>query len=208
MKRCLDLFCGGGGAGAGYMQAGFDVVGVDIVDRPNYPAKFVKHDALDYLFRWGYQFDLIHASPPCQGYSHSIKLSHKDKLIAEVRELMLESGREYVIENVLGARDHLLGNVIMLCGTMFGLVIPRHRFFETSWFVQEPWHPQCHGVATAFARSRGWDERDVRIAGKGRGEGGRDKWAMLMDVKHYMGVRELAEAIPPCYTKYIGGEYE
>jgi hypothetical protein len=26
----LDSFCGGGGAGAGYVQAGFSVVGVDI----------------------------------------------------------------------------------------------------------------------------------------------------------------------------------
>ena len=28
--RLLDLFCGGGGASAGYHAAGFDVVGVDL----------------------------------------------------------------------------------------------------------------------------------------------------------------------------------
>jgi DNA (cytosine-5)-methyltransferase 1 len=30
--RLLDLFCGAGGASAGYHAAGFDVLGVDITD--------------------------------------------------------------------------------------------------------------------------------------------------------------------------------
>lgn len=35
--KLLDLFCGGGGAAAGYAAAGFDVTGVDIVAHKNYP---------------------------------------------------------------------------------------------------------------------------------------------------------------------------
>jgi site-specific DNA-cytosine methylase len=40
----LDLFCCAGGAGEGYHRAGFRVTGVDIVDRPRYPHRFVKAD--------------------------------------------------------------------------------------------------------------------------------------------------------------------
>ncbi|SCD63125.1 DNA (cytosine-5)-methyltransferase 1 [Streptomyces sp. DvalAA-19] len=33
----LDLFCCVGGGATGYHHAGFDIVDVDIVERPNYP---------------------------------------------------------------------------------------------------------------------------------------------------------------------------
>lgn len=45
----LDLFCGGVGASWGYHQAGFEVIGVDKPMNPHYPFEFVQDDAMDVL---------------------------------------------------------------------------------------------------------------------------------------------------------------
>jgi hypothetical protein len=64
--RLLDLYCGQGGAAAGYQTAGFDVTGVDIADHSTrYPGTFIHGDALAYLAQHGHEYDAIHASPPC-----------------------------------------------------------------------------------------------------------------------------------------------
>ena len=65
-----NLFCGAGGAGGRYARAGFDVVGVDVIEQPFYPFPFVRGDALDYLTSGAADdFDAIHASPPCQAHT-------------------------------------------------------------------------------------------------------------------------------------------
>lgn len=111
--------------------------------------------------------------------------------------------RAYVIENVVGARSELV-NPIMLCGTMFDLPIPRHRLFEVSEPISPPPHPQCTGVAASYARSRGWDANTMRIYGNGGHAGTRERWSQLMGIEHEMTIREIAEAIPPGYTRWIG----
>jgi hypothetical protein len=71
--RLLDLFCGEGLAAWGYWLSGrfSEIVGVDINPEmsSSYSFDFVCADALTLDYEFLLQFDFIHASPPCQGYS-------------------------------------------------------------------------------------------------------------------------------------------
>lgn len=204
-RTCLDLFCCEGGAGMGYALAGYEVTGVDIVARPRYPFRFVLGDALEYLEAHGQEYDLIHASPPCQGYSHLTPAKNRGdhaKLIPAVRELVKRLGKPYVIENVAGAR-HELENPLMLCGSMFGLRTQRHRYFETNHELDAP--RKCdHStlpllVTTASKASRakrhalGMKPKSVKNAPEAYGIG-------------WMSCDGLKEAIPPAFTQFIGYE--
>lgn len=214
MPRLLDLFCGGGGAAEGYIRAGFTVIGVDKEERHRtcYPSPFVCQDAFAYLLTHHHEFDVVHASPPCQGYSTAVT-SFKDgagidtpKLIPRLRDILRRLNKPYIIENVTGAREEL-EHPIVLCGSMFGLHITRHRYFETSHAVPQPAHPPCLGRTAAFARAMGWSMRECYIGGHGQNAGIGDKWKLLLDVRHHMTLRELSESIPPAYTEYIGSHF-
>lgn len=155
--RLLDLFCGAGGAAMGYSRAGFtDIVGVDNQPQKNYPFEFIQADALEYLAEAGHEFDVIHASPPCQAYSIMRNLpwlKHKEypALIAPVRDLLDDLDKPWVIENVMGARkgSRMLSKYNLenhgldadyLCGAMFELPFYRHRLFAANWTWTPPEH--------------------------------------------------------------------
>lgn len=206
MKRLLDLFSCAGGAGYGYRQAGFHVTGVDIAPQKHYAGDvFVQADALEYVLAHGWQFDAIHASPPCQRYSEQTPPERRDShpdLIAPTRFVLRSLGLPYVMENVEGAK-HLLKNPIMVCGTQVGLPrIWRHRYFECPWLDDLPFllqHPCCHA------------EEPVLLTGMGNKyiDGKRRKRFTMAEKKAASGIDwmtgdELTEAIPPAYTKFIG----
>lgn len=210
--KILDLFCGAGGAGMGYHQAGFKVVGVDISDQPEYPFEFTKGNALDYVLTHGSEFDAIHASPPCQHFT-KYKNCRKDineryeDLVEPTRAALIESGKPYVIENVVGAP---LINPIVLCGSMFGLDVQRHRLFESNIDLQVPrkcdhkvWKPN------RFPGGRSRERGHARVLCRGTVEVGR--WNIKIDVQQRaMGIdwiknlRMLSQSIPPTYTQCIG----
>jgi DNA (cytosine-5)-methyltransferase 1 len=184
--RLLDLFCGAGGCSVGYHRAGFDVVGVDIAAQPHYPFEFVQADALTFDLDG---FDVYHASPPCQAYANVTRWrgdqGGHERLIARVRERLEATGRPYVLENV---RTRELRPCVVLCGSMFGLPVRRHRGFETSWrmspLVLACYHragdlPFMHKAERAYADAMGCG---------------------------WMSNREARQAIPPAYTEHIGRE--
>jgi DNA (cytosine-5)-methyltransferase 1 len=208
----LDLFCGAGGCAVGYHRAGFDVVGVDHKPMPRYPFEFIQGDALEYLAEHGSEYDAIHASPPCQRYSVGTKSipgrseSHPD-LVPQTRELLEAVGKPWVIENVVGAP---LRFPLKLCGSMFGLLVERHRLFESSELLLSPGRCRHHlfvgnypcGRSSGTARA-GERSKVVHVYGQGCSRGDRGLWQRAMGI-NWMTMREMAQAIPPVYTEWIG----
>lgn len=187
----LDTCCKAGGCTRGYQQAGWYVVGVDIEPQPNYIGdEFIQADAVDFIYKRGREFDGIHSSPPCQRYSqiqHITKNNAKfPDLVQPVRDALVWTGKPYVIENVEGAP---LRVDLMLCGSMFGLGMIRHRIFESS--VQLPLlMPTCHHENVYNPWHYGTDQR-VQMS-------------KAMKIDWFMTREEVREAIPPAYTEFIG----
>lgn len=126
--KVLDLFAGEGGASAGYLDAGFELVAAIDADKnalKYHPRKDVAVccDWLEGLEAFGADADLIHASPPCQRYSIGTKEACRANwpdLVGPVRAALLATGKPFVIENVLAAP---LENPVILSGCMFGLTV-------------------------------------------------------------------------------------
>jgi DNA (cytosine-5)-methyltransferase 1 len=203
----LDLYCGGGGAAKGYHDAGFQVVGIDIVPQPKYPFEFIQGDALDFARQYGPEFDAIHASPPCKGFSSITRTAGtQDKhprMIAATREVLQSIERPYVIENVPGARRELI-NPLMLCGTMFGLLVIRHRYFECNPPIW--WAPATCRHDRRVAK-HGRPPKENEYAGVS-GHFSNVSFAQEAMGIDWLGQKELALAIPPAYTYYIGSVLE
>lgn len=225
-KKLLDLYCKAGGAAMGYAIAagdGFEITGVDIEPQTHYPFQFIQADAIEYLREHWREYDVIHASPPCQKYSAMTNGRWKDRLsshpdlIAPTRVLLVESGKPYIIENVVGAP---LINPVMLCGTMFGLQskagnpLYRHRLFETSFTVGLT--PPCqHNKASAIGVYGGGQNPArkrlpaVAVYGHSGGTSKRGDATFGIEARReamgidWMTGAELSQAIPPAYTEFI-----
>jgi hypothetical protein len=190
--KLLDLFCGAGGCAMGYHRAGFDVVGVDCNPQPRFPFEFMQADALEFVAEHGQEFDAIHASPPCQAYSRATAWrgdrANHPHMIPMTRQALEMAGRPYVIENVQEAR-RLLRFPVMLCGSLFGLRVQRHRYFEAP-SLPLILLPSC---------SHALDDYSFDHGGKQPESVYRD--AMGCD---WMTVHEARQAIPPAYTEFMG----
>lgn len=191
----LDLFCGGGGSAWGYIQAGFDVIGIDIAKRKNYPGQFIQSDVFSFDYST-LSFDAVHASPPCQAYSVSTApQKHLGKeypdLVAPTRALLNHLAGPFVIENVVGSP---LLTTVELCGSMFGLKVFRHRLFETSFIAFQPVHKKH--------LNRIGDNGFVTVAGNA--DCSKTVWREAMGIEHKMSRKEIAQSIPPSYTCYLG----
>ena len=229
--RLLDLFCGAGGAGMGYHRAGFEVIGVDHKPQPRYPFEFHCEDAFTFLEKHGHEFDVIHASPPCQAYTlmkHMGKRAGENApdLVVQTRAALEATGKPWVIENVVGAP---LFTSLMLCGSSFGLGVRRHRLFESSQFI---FSIPCNHDPNAWPVAVWGDGRPSRQEARREHKGpiavygdhpedsaihrasqdtpGLTRRAATLQVaRNAMGIdwmdwKEITQAIPPAYTEWIG----
>lgn len=220
--RLLDLFCGAGGLAVGYHRAGFEVVGVDLHPQPRFPFEFHQADAIMTLrdliegrrlgsYSLG-DFHAVHASPVCHDWSALASVSGTDgtaELLHLTLDLLPRTGVPWVVENVMGAplahQSDLFGrHGVMLCGTMFGLQVLRHRLFEASFSLPAP---PSHGshvgefYSPAGHGDPNWKRRDANPHLSGVGYADRCRAAMGID---WMNRDELAQAVPPTYSEWVG----
>jgi DNA (cytosine-5)-methyltransferase 1 len=215
--KVLDLYCGAGMAADGYAAAGFEPTGVDIVLRASYPYEFVWGDALSILNdrRFVEQFDLIHASPPCQAHTRAKHLreaqggrSRHGDLLTPTLALLRKYDIPWVVENVVGAPG--MDGAAVECGSAYGLKVRRHRLFLASFPLagsgckhKEQGKPvgvyhvmgdTCKGVCKKTGKLvvGGSTARTV--------EEGRE----AMGVARGISWDELKEGFPPAYTQHVG----
>jgi hypothetical protein len=210
----LDAFCNIGGSGMGLYLAGFNVVGVDIADQPNYPFEFRRADAVDFIHRYGSAFHLISAGPPCQydcmltaGTNQAKRHQYPD-LLEPTRAALQSTGRPYIIEQPPGRASKRMRIDVTLCGEMFGRRVLRHRNFELGrWSMQQPAHVPHRGLTIGYRHGRyvSPDEgRYFQVYGNGGGKGTVQQWQDAMGIDWTSDRRELAEAIPPAYFELLG----
>lgn len=235
--RALDLFCCQGGCTRGFLDAGFDVTGVDTATHPEYPVgphcTFVQADALVFLESQDLgAFTLIASSPPCAGYSSLTtgkgrRRSTQPMLIAPVRAALAAVRVKWphlvtIIENVEGARDHLI-EPITKNGPSHGILCFRERLFEIQpvgfrdalpsfptpdqGFCNGARNPQNPAPLTYSPCCRGNNACPYTgtIGVEGVVTGGADFWG---DVLYLPGLSEygLREAIPPRYLEHLALE--
>jgi DNA (cytosine-5)-methyltransferase 1 len=207
--KLLDLFSGAGGAARGYQLAGFHVTGVDILPQPRYAGDhFCQADVMDVglpaLLRELGPFDAVHSSPPCHDHtrlSAAVGLDGTGWMLAAIRDALVAAGLPWVLENVPGAP---LTNAVLLCGTMFGLRVRRHRLFETDAPIATLLPPcTCRG---GVVRGELIGHRVAGRVGPGRRKPPRYTEAQRRDAigVDWITARGARQAIPPAYTEWIG----
>lgn len=196
-----------------------EITGIDIVNQPEYPFRFIIGNVMDLPIDYLKSFDFIWASPPCQRYSQLTKMNvskgiknyddYPDYFLS-IRERIICSERPYCIENVPQAPfDHINSSVISLDGVMFNLKVVRRRLFELGRFwILQPLRPKKRGSTM--------DGTYVCVYGHSAVNSGKMKkpsWATTKSGLHTrqiaMGIdwinnkKTLSEAIPPVYSEYI-----
>lgn len=167
--------------------------------------------------RHGREFDAIHASPPCQRYSHGTVAGHAHKhpdLIGITRDALVATGLPYVIENVPRAP---LRDPVTLCGSMFALEaidddgtplrMERHRLFESNVLLYPPSvcdHDPRVRVAGSYGGARR-DKDEARLVRKGGYVPSKAVQYRLLGID-WMTEAGLYQSIPPAYTEWLGAQ--
>lgn len=225
-----DVCCGAGTAADGYTAVGVDVqLGIDNEPQPDYPSPFVLADARGYLapgsdLEW---YDGLHFSWPCQAHTDARHLrtaqggvSRFPDLLSPALPLIREhwSHKLWVVENVEDRTGHMRrimapgpGEYLtLLCGSMFGLEVQRHRLFLTNFPVRQP--PCRHDrfpLDPVTGKPRPWGVYHVKgdsIPDGGRTARDEEHARRVMGVHRSLRWESIKEGFPPAYTSHVGAD--
>lgn len=233
-----DVCCGAGLAADGYVASGARVEGWDLHPQPHYPYPFHQGDGLAYLRTDDAQrFDAIHTSWPCQLFTTAKHLrtaqGNRSKETVDLLTPGLALLRErwnhkpWVVENVDDNQRQVRAilaprpgeYLTMLCGSMFGLEVQRHRLFLTN-FPVPPFPATGTGVWASqgcrhdtfpldpiTGRPRPWGVWHVaadNVPSGGRTARDAAHGRQVMGVSRDVPWDYLKEGIPPAYSAYVG----
>jgi DNA (cytosine-5)-methyltransferase 1 len=154
------------------------------------------------------KFGAVHASPPCQRKSKmtrcrpGLAATYPD-LLKPVHDLLIRWGGPWIMENVEGSglpgQDDLFGaHGVVLCGTMFGRELYRHRWFRGSFPLTALHHPRHLKPASKAGH---WKPGTVISIEGNCAPIGLAREVMQVD---WMPRDRLREAIPPYYAEHLG----
>ena len=187
----------------GLHQAGYEVTGVDIRNGHQYPFEFIESDVFDLEPEFLQKYDFIWASPPCQSF-RGVQATWRNKgyqydgdLVGRTRDLLLRTGRPFVMENVIGSP---LRKDLVLCGEMFGLNVVRHRIFEIHGFtVLQPPHikhkPKLDKIHSAYCSVAGHGGDSLYC--------GLKDWQKAVNINWITDKKHLSQVVPPAYSRFI-----
>ena len=195
-------------ASDGYVQAGFDVFGVDINKQPHYPHDFEQANALDYLATEKPEgYDVIHVSPPCQAHTRAKHLRVAQKGTSKYEDLLTPtlqilkdrwSHKTWVAENVPGSPG--MDGAVIECGSAYGLGVRRHRLFLSNVKL-------VGSGCRHKEQGRPWGVYHVMrdsIPGGGRTVTSIEQGWEVMGVSRQIPWNSLKEGFPPHYTDHVG----
>ena len=218
--RLLDA-CSCSGLGAdGYAAAGFEVVCLDndpkALAHNSHPT--VERDVLEALSdqRFLAEFDVIHASFPCQLFSATRQLAKAQgkgtgraiDLLTPGLELLRRWGGPYIVENVERSPLRDMPHV-RLCGSSWGLKVQRHRLFHTNvdGLTGSACDHSTFDIDPASGKPRPWGVYYAK--GDNIPSGGRTCLTLehaldCMGVEREVPWKYLCEGLPPVYTQHLG----
>lgn len=221
MSLLLDA-CSCAGLGAdGYVAAGWSVVCLDNDERAlkHNPHHVIFGDAMRLLTDPGFlrQFDAIHASFPCQGYTAARQLAiaqgkgHGPRtvdLLLPGLELLRAWGGPFIVENVERSPIKQMPHV-RLCGSQFGLKVQRHRLFHSNvrLYGPEGCDHSTFEPDPVTGKPRPWGVYYAK--GDSIPSGGRTCLTVqhgmeCMGVEREVPWKYLCEGLPPVYTQHLG----
>ena len=190
---------------------------MDIILRASYPHRFVWANALAVLGDRAFvsQFDLIHASPPCQAHTRAKHLreaqggrSRHGDLLTPTLALLRTYDIPWVVENVVGAPG--MEDAVVECGSAYGLKVRRHRLFLASFPLvgsgckhKEQGKPV--GVYHVMGDTcKGVCKKTGKLVIGGSTAKTLEEGMAAMGVDRLMPWDELKEGFPPAYTRHVG----